>query len=120
MERKTRNPKRAGWLARRARTKKKLGRSPRVRLVVYRSLKHTYAQLLDGEGKTLGGVSTRTPALSLEGTGNVAAARKVGEAIAALAREKQIEEVVFNRNGYLFHGRIKAVADAAREAGLRF
>ena len=72
-------------------------------------------------GATLGSVSTRTKGIVGEGsTGGVDAARKVGAAVAELAKNKKIEEVVFNRNGFLYHGRVKALAEAAREAGLKF
>ena len=109
--------------ARRARVGGRIRRSTRTRLTVYRSAKHIYAQLVDSEtGRTIGSVSTRTQgvAASLTSTGNVEAAKRVGKAIADLAREKQIEAVVFNRNGFLYHGRVKALAEAAREAGLQF
>ena len=91
-------------------------------LTVFRSGKHTYAQLVDREsGHTLATASTLDAAIAGEGsTANVEAAKKVGEAIARIAREKQIEEVVFNRNGFLYHGRVKAVAEGARAAGLQF
>ena len=114
--------KRRKWRARRSRSHKALERAPRPRLVIYRSAKHIYAQLTDSEsGLTLGSVSTRQKSLNLEGaTGNVDAAKKVGVALAQLAKEKNIEEVVMNRNGFLYHGRVKALAEAAREAGLRF
>jgi large subunit ribosomal protein L18 len=66
-------------------------------------------------------VSTRQKGVAeTDGTGKIEAAKRVGKALADLAREKQIEQVVFNRNGFLYHGRVKALADAAREAGLRF
>jgi large subunit ribosomal protein L18 len=109
-------------LARKARTQTSLSRSERVALTVFRSAKHTYAQLVDGEtGKTLGTASTRDRSIAGDGsTGNVEAAKKVGEAIGRIAKEKSINEVVFNRNGFLFHGRVKAVAEGAREAGLQF
>jgi len=109
-------------VARKARTRTSLERSERVVLTVFRSSKHIYAQLVEnGSGKTLGSVSTRDGAIGGTGsTGNVEAAKKVGEAIARIAKEKSIDEVVFNRNGFLFHGRVKAVADGAREAGLQF
>ena len=109
--------------ARRARVGGRIRRSTRTRLTIYRSAKHIYAQLVDSEtGRTIGSVSTRTQgvAASLTSTGNVEAAKRVGKAIAELAREKQIEAVVFNRNGFLYHGRVKALAEAAREAGLQF
>ncbi len=122
MKRKIHNEKRASLLARKTRVVRSIARSGRARLTVFRSTKHIYAQLVDGEtGKTLGGVSSLDKQVVADGgTGNVAAAKKVGRAIAELARSKQIEEVVFNRNGFLYHGRVKALADAAREAGLRF
>ena len=123
MERKSRNAKQSQWEARRARVVRKIGRGDRVQLTVFRSAKHIYAQLVDGPtGRTIGTVSTRSKpvAAGLSSTGNLEAAKKVGAAIAALAREKQIEKVVFNRNGFLYHGRVKALAEAAREAGLQF
>jgi len=122
MKKKVENQKRRKWLARKARTRTSLDRSDRVVLTVFRSSKHTYAQLVENAtGKTLGSVSTRDGAVGGGGsTSNVEAAKKVGEAIAKLAKEKSIDEVVFNRNGFLYHGRVKAVADGAREAGLQF
>jgi large subunit ribosomal protein L18 len=109
--------------ARRARVAGRVARSTRTRLTVYRSARHIYAQLIDSEtGRTIGCVSTRSKAVGdgLKSTGNVEAAKRVGKAVAALAREKQIDSVVFNRNGFLYHGRVKALAEAAREAGLHF
>jgi large subunit ribosomal protein L18 len=100
-----------------------LVRSPRTRLTVYRSSKHIYAQLVDAvTGRTIGTVSTRSKQVrgDVSSTGNIEAARRVGKGVAELAREKEIERVVFNRNGFLFHGRVKALAEAAREAGLQF
>ena len=97
--------------------------SHRPRMTVFRTSKHIYAQLVDGEtGQTLLSVSTRSKEVreALTSTGNVEAARRVGKAFAGLARARQIEEVVFNRNGFLYHGRVKALAEAAREAGLKF
>jgi len=90
--------------------------------VIYRSAKHIYAQLRDSEsGRTLGSVSSRQKSVVSEGaTGNIEAAEKVGVALAALAEKNNVEEVVMNRNGFLYHGRVKALADAARKAGLRF
>jgi len=122
MQRKINNLKYAKQLARRQRVTRHINRSRRTRLAVFRSAKHIYAQLIDSEGRTLGSVSTRSKAISadLSSTGNVEAAKKVGLAIAELAKEKHISEVVFNRNGFLYHGRVKALADAAREAGLHF
>lgn len=122
MKKKIQNTKRRMWLARKARTQTSLARSERVVLTVYRSAKHTYAQLVENEsGKTLGAASTRDGSIASGGaTGNVDAAKKVGAAIAKIAKEKSIDAVVFNRNGFLFHGRVKAVAEGAREAGLQF
>ena len=122
MDRKSRNEKTRRWQARRARTAVSVRGTDRPRLTVFRSAKHIYAQLIDPlDGRTLGAVSTRAKSIAGGGaTGNVEAARKVGKAVADLARDKQIESVVFNRNGFLYHGRIKALAEAAREAGLKF
>ena len=95
------------------------GTSVRPRLNVYRSLNHIYAQIVDDMGgKTLVSASTRQ-AKSKTG-GNVAAAKEIGKVVALKAKEKGITQVVFDRGGYLYHGRIKALADAAREAGLKF
>ena len=122
MKKKISNTKRRMWLARKARTRTSLARSERVVLTVFRSSKHTYAQLVEnGTGKTLATASTRDQSLAGDGsTGSVNAAKRVGAAIAKIAKEKSIDEVVFNRNGFLFHGRVKAVAEGAREAGLQF
>jgi large subunit ribosomal protein L18 len=95
------------------------GSSERPRLAVYRSLNHIYAQVVDDQsGKTI--VSASTTEKDLRGTtgGNLDAARRIGKAIAERALEKGIESVVFDRGGYLYHGRVKALTDAAREAGL--
>ncbi|MDJ0849642.1 MAG: 50S ribosomal protein L18 [Myxococcota bacterium] len=122
MHRKYRNEKARKREARQSRVRTSIHSSPRVRLTVFRSARHIYAQLDDPiSGRTLGTVSTRSKQLGGEsgGAGNVEAAKKVGKAIAELAREKKIESVVFNRNGFLFHGRVKALAEAAREAGLQ-
>jgi large subunit ribosomal protein L18 len=122
MHGKLRNPKDRKHAARRARVVNRLEGSSRVRLTVFRSAKHIYAQLIDPDGRTLATVSTRNATVrqGLASTGNVEAARKVGKVVAEVARQKQIEKVVFNRNGFLYHGRVKALADAAREAGLQF
>jgi large subunit ribosomal protein L18 len=122
MKRKIHNEKLRRRLARGTRNSLSVRLSERPRLVVFRSAKHIYAQIVDAEsGKTLGTVSSRSKAVVGEGyPGNVEAAKKVGTAVAALAKEKQIDTVVFNRNGFLFHGRVKALAEAAREAGLNF
>ena len=109
-------------VARKVRVAKTLRFTDRVALTVYRSNKHISAQLIEpGTGRTLTSVSSRTPGVVGEGsTGSVEAAKKVGAAIAERARERQIEKVVFDRNGFLYHGRVKALAEAAREAGLQF
>jgi large subunit ribosomal protein L18 len=123
MERKIRNAKQKHRSARRTRVLRRLERQDRVRLTVFRSARHIYAQLVDpATGRTLGTVSSRSKQVvgELPATGNLEAARRVGKAVADLAREKQIEQVVFNRNGFLYHGRVKALAEAAREAGLQF
>lgn len=123
MEKRIRDQKRAKQLARKGRVARRLARSDRPRLTVYRSARHIYAQLSDPvSGATIAGVSTRSKdvAQGLEGTGNVEAAKKVGQAIAEVAKSKDISAVVFNRNGFLYHGRVKALAEAAREAGLQF
>ena len=90
-------------------------------LNVYRSNKHIYAQLIDDiKGVTLASASTLDKELNLESTSNVEAAKKVGELIAKRAVEKGYKSVVFDRGGYLYHGRVKALAEAARETGLEF
>jgi len=120
MKRKIRNENDRKWHARKLRTAVSVARSSRARVTVFRSSRHIYAQLIDANsGRTIGAVSSRSKAIVPEGAiGKVEAAKKVGAALAALARQHQIQEVVFNRNGFLYHGRVKALADAAREAGL--
>jgi large subunit ribosomal protein L18 len=95
------------------------GTAERPRLNVYRSLNHIYAQVIDDtKGATL--VSASTVAAKAKTGGNVMAAKEIGKLVAERAQEKGIKKVVFDRGGYLYHGRIKALADAAREAGLEF
>jgi large subunit ribosomal protein L18 len=122
MNRKAQNDNRRKWIARRTRTRNSIGRTDRVMLSVFRSAKHIYAQLIEPEtGKTLGTVSSRSKTVCPSGKGNdIEAAKQVGAAVAELAKDKQVGPVVFNRNGFLYHGRVKALADAAREAGLEF
>ena len=99
------------------------GSAARPRLNVYRSVNHIYAQIIDdAEGKTLVSASTvlGKKASAKKAGGNVASAKEVGKTIAEKAKAKGIKKVVFDRGGYLYHGRIKALADAAREAGLEF
>ena len=95
------------------------GTTERPRLNVYRSLNHIYAQVIDDQkGETL--VAASSLQLKLKTGGNVAAAKEIGKAVAEKAVAQGIKQVVFDRGGYLYHGRIKALADAAREAGLEF
>ncbi len=102
------------------------GTSERPRLTVFRSVAHIYVQVVDDmQGTTIAAASTVEPAvkgaLAKEAKGgNVAGAKAIGKAIAERLLEKGVKQVVFDRNGFLYHGRIKAVADAAREAGLEF
>ena len=99
------------------------GTAERPRLNIFRSLKHIYVQaIVDTEGKTLISASTLSPEVkeNLRHSGNVEAAKKVGELIAKKCLEKGIKKVVFDRNGYLYHGRVKALAEAARTNGLIF
>jgi large subunit ribosomal protein L18 len=106
-----------------SRIRKKLsGTAERPRLNVYRSLNHIYAQVIDdARGETLVQASTLEDAKTgAKATGNLASAKEVGKRIAERAKSKGVEAVVFDRGGYLYHGRIKALADAAREAGLKF
>ena len=98
--------------------KKNSGSSERPRLVVFRSQKHVYAQLIDDMvGKTL--ASTHTLKLKT-GSSNCQGAKEVGKKIAELALSKKIDKVVFDRNGFIYHGRIKALAESARAGGLKF
>ncbi|EFI41402.1 MULTISPECIES: 50S ribosomal protein L18 [Peptoniphilus] len=91
------------------------------RLSVFRSGAHIYAQLIDDvKGHTMVSATTLDKSLGLENTKNMEAAKKIGETIAKRALDAGIEEAVFDRSGYLYHGRIKALAEAAREAGLKF
>ena len=97
------------------------GTAERPRMAVFRSNNHMYVQLIDDvEGKTLLAASTLTKDLGLEKTNDVAAAASLGEYIGKKAVEAGIKEVVFDRGGFIYHGKIQALADAAREAGLNF
>ncbi|HWP15871.1 MAG TPA: 50S ribosomal protein L18 [Xanthobacteraceae bacterium] len=99
------------------------GTSGRARLSVFRSSKHIYAQLIDDvKGTTMAAASSleKTMREGAKTGANIAAAKAVGKLIAERAKEKGIKDVVFDRGGYLYHGRIKALADAAREGGLNF
>ena len=97
------------------------GTAARPRLSVFGSLKHIYAQIIDDEkGATLAAASTMDQSMELKSTGNQDAAKAVGKLIAERALAQGVSEVVFDRGGHVYHGRIKALADAAREAGLKF
>ena len=116
--------KKSARLKRQARVRKKIrGTTTRPRLNVFKSARHIYAQLIDDmTGNTLVSASTLLDEVNsgLKYTGNIEAARKVGAAVAKLALAKEISAVVFDRNGFLYHGRIKALAESARENGLTF
>ncbi len=109
---------------RHARVRKHISGTPeRPRLCVFRSARHMYAQVIDDTtGHTLAAASTLDKDIKAEAAygGNKAAARLVGESVAKKALDKGIEEVAFDRGGFLFHGRVKELADGAREAGLKF
>jgi large subunit ribosomal protein L18 len=107
---------------RRARIRRKLsGTAERPRLTVYKSLKHMYAQIVDDtSGRTLVAASTRALEDEVKEDAKTDAAKKVGAALAKAALEKGVSQVVFDRNGFDYHGRVAAVAQAAREAGLKF
>ena len=97
------------------------GTAQKPRLNVFRSLNHIYAQVIDDvNGVTLVAASSKDKDLAVNYGGNIEAAKAVGAAVAKRAVEKGIEEVVFDRGGYIYHGRIKALAEAARKAGLKF
>lgn len=103
--------------------KKILGTPKRPRLVVFRSLNHIYAQIIDDlSGKTLVSVSSLSPKLKERNKkgGNIKAAYTVGELLAQEARKKKIDSIVFDRGGYKYHGRVKALAEGARKGGLKF
>lgn len=99
--------------------KKVQGTEARPRLAVYRSLNHIYAQVIDDEnGKTLAAASTTEKSLGVKSGGTVDAAQKVGKSIAERALSAGVSQVVFDRGGYVYHGRVKALIDATRAAGL--
>ncbi len=116
--------KKQGRIQRKKRIRRKIfGTSQCPRMSVYRSLNHIYVQLIDdGAGKTLLGLSTRSKDLqgSFEKTSTIEAARKLGETVADRALAMNIQKVAFDRNGFLYHGRVKAVAEGARGKGLQF
>jgi len=106
---------------RQSRVRRKIrGTAEQPRLCIFRSARHIYAQLIiDENGTTIASASTLDD-LGLDNCGNVSAAKAVGAKIAERALAKNIEQVVFDRNGFLYHGRVRALADAARESGLKF
>ncbi|HET6169283.1 MAG TPA: 50S ribosomal protein L18 [Terracidiphilus sp.] len=119
------NPRQRNVIRQRVHTRireKMSGTAERPRLNVYRSLNHIYTQLIDDlNGVTLASASSQSKKGGTKNYGgNVAAAAEVGKLIAERAKEKGVKKVVFDRGGYLYHGRVKALADAAREAGLEF
>jgi large subunit ribosomal protein L18 len=116
--------RRQARLKRQVRVRRKVrGTAERPRLCIFRSARHIYAQIIeDSTGRTLVAASTQNGEVAegLKATGNVDAAKAVGAALAQKALAQDINRVVFDRNGFLYHGRVKALADAAREAGLSF
>ena len=118
------NPSTVARVRRRARVRARVrGTDERPRLSVFRSDKHVYAQVIaDSSGRTLLAVSTLSPELrsQLKKTANVSAAKQVGLLAARRCLEKGISRIVFDRNGFLYHGRVRAVAEGAREGGLEF
>jgi len=118
------NPRQQARLKRKKRIRKRISGNPeRPRLSVFRSSKHIYAQLIDDfNGATLAAVSTMDPEIRQQEKvkGKIENAKRVGKAIADRAKAKGITKVVFDRNGFLYHGRVRALAAAAREAGLEF
>lgn len=109
---------------RHARVRRKVsGTTARPRLAVFRSVNHIYAQVIDdSQGKTLAAASTVEPELrkALKSGGNVDAAKAVGKLVGERAKERGVEQVVFDRGGFMYHGRVQGLAEAAREAGLQF
>ncbi|MEO1492510.1 MAG: 50S ribosomal protein L18 [Pseudomonadota bacterium] len=117
------NNKRALFQRRRLRVRNKLKKMSRgrLRMSVHRSSKNISVQIIDDvQGTTLASASSMETALGVVGKNNVEAATKVGAAIAERAKAKEIDEVYLDRGGFLYHGKIKALADAAREGGLKF
>jgi large subunit ribosomal protein L18 len=97
------------------------GSAERPRLAVYRSVNHIYVQIIDDQERTtLAAASTVEPGWRGRTGGNIAAAKEIGKLIADRAKEKGIKRVVFDRGGYIYHGRVRSLAEAAREAGLEF
>jgi len=117
------NQKRVARIRRKAHIRKSVrGTAERPRLSVFRSANHIYAQVVDDvTGCTIVAANTLQPGLRGEGdSGNIEGAKRIGSAVAERAIAEGVQKVVFDRNGFLFHGRVKALADAARAAGLQF
>jgi large subunit ribosomal protein L18 len=119
------NPREKGRFLRQERVRKRVrGTNARPRLCVFRSGKHIYAQIISDEsGKTLAAISTLSSTVAPEiakRSATIAAAKEVGTLVARACQEKGFNEVIFDRNGFLYHGRIQALAEGAREAGLKF
>ena len=116
------NSRIANRVARHKRVRQKISGTTAIpRLSVYKSNSHIYAQIIDDEtGKTLATSSSLDKEFNLENTKNVEAAKAVGESIAKKAIDAGVKNVVFDRSGYIYHGKVKELADAAREAGLNF
>lgn len=119
------NPNKEAWKKRRQRVRRKVkGTADRPRLNVFRSSRHIYAQVIDDiSGATMVAASTLSPELKdkvAELSGKKDPAKEVGKLVAAKAKEKGITQVVFDRNGFLYHGRVAALAEGAREGGLEF
>jgi large subunit ribosomal protein L18 len=116
------NEKRLGRIRRSKQTRRKIAELRAVRLLVHRSNTHIYAQVIDADSRVVTSASTLEPEVrkQVSNGGTVNAAAMVGKRIAEKAREKGVETVSFDRSGFKYHGRVKALADAAREAGLKF
>jgi len=114
--------KKVSRLKRARRSRAKIHELRVVRLSVHRTAQHIYAQVFDPDSKVIASASTlqKDVAQGLKGTSNVEAAKAVGKAIAERAKAKGVTQVAFDRSGFKYHGRVKALADAAREAGLEF
>ena len=116
------NEKKLARTRRSKQTRRKIAELGAVRLLVHRSNTHMYAQVIDAEAKVLATASTMEPEVrkQVANGGNIKAATVIGKRIAERAKEKGIDAVSFDRSGFKYHGRVKALADAAREAGLKF
>ncbi len=116
------NKQKLGRLRRKRRIRSKVsGTTARPRLSVFRSANHIYAQVIDDTtGRTVASSSSRSKGFSVDDGGKTGAAKQVGLDLATACKQAGIEKVVFDRNGYIYHGRVKALADGAREGGLTF